>query len=118
MTLVVHGISNCDTVKRARAWLSERGVAHAFHDFKKAGLPPATLDVWLGQVGWERLLNRQGLTWKKLDHGIRAGITSAAAARTLMLGSHSVIKRPVVQWPGGEVTVGFDEALWAQRLPR
>ena len=116
MALVVYGISNCDTVKRARAWLDGRGAAHEFHDFKKAGLPAARLDAWIASVGWERLVNRQGLTWKKLDAAAREGVVDAVAARVLMLASTSVVKRPVVEWPGGEVTVGFDEAGWAKRL--
>jgi Spx/MgsR family transcriptional regulator len=115
MAIVVHGIPNCDTVKRARAWLAGRGVAHEFHDFKKAGLPPDRLDAWIAQVGWERLVNRQGLTWKKLDETTRAGVVNAAAARALMLAHPSLVKRPVVQWPGGELTVGFAQADWAAR---
>lgn len=110
---VVHGIPNCDTVRAARAWLTARGVAHRFHDFRKDGVPPAQLDAWIAAAGWERLLNRQGQTWRKLDEATRAGVTDAAAARALMLAAPSVIKRPVVQWPGGEVTVGFDAAHWA-----
>ncbi|MBL8345796.1 MAG: ArsC family reductase [Rubrivivax sp.] len=116
MSLVVHGIQNCDTVKRARAWLAGRGVAHEFHDFKTAGLPPTLLDAWIAQVGWERLVNRQGLTWKKLDEATRAGVVDAASARALMLASPSLVKRPVVAWPGGELTVGFDEARWGAML--
>jgi len=116
MPLVVHGIPNCDTVKRARAWLAGRGVAHEFHDFKKAGLPPALLDAWIAQVGWERLVNRQGLTWKKLDEATRAGVVDAAAARALMLASPSLVKRPVVAWPDGRLTVGFDEGQWVGLL--
>jgi Spx/MgsR family transcriptional regulator len=111
----LHGLTQCDTVKRARAWLTERGVGHEFHDFKKAGLAPALLDAWIAEVGWDRLLNRQGLTWKKLDADKRAGITDAAPARALMLAQPSIIKRPVVRWPDGSVTVGFDEADWAKR---
>lgn len=117
MPLVVHGIPNCDTVKRSRAWLAARGVAHEFHDFKRAGLPPALLDAWIAKVGWERLVNRQGLTWKKLDEGVRASVVDAASARALMLGSPSVVKRPVVAWPDGRVTVGFDEGRWEGMLP-
>jgi Spx/MgsR family transcriptional regulator len=116
MTLVVHGIPNCDTVKRARAWLAEHGAVHTFHDFKKDGLSRGLLDAWIAQVGWERLVNRQGLTWKKLDEGTRAAVTGADAARALMLDKPSIVKRPVVAWPGGAVTVGFDADDWARRL--
>ncbi len=117
MTLVVHGIPNCDTVKRARAWLTARGAAHEFHDFKKAGLPPPLLDAWIAKVGWERLVNRQGLTWKKLDEATRVGVVDAASARAVMLVWPSVVKRPVVSWPDGRVTVGFDAEQWEGLRP-
>jgi len=114
MQPVVYGIPNCDTVKRARAWLAERGAAHAFHDFKKAGLPASRLDAWIAQLGWEPLVNRRGLTWKKLDVATRTRIVDAAGARALMLATPSIVRRPVVEWPRGELTVGFDEARWAE----
>ncbi len=110
-TTVVYGIPNCDTVKRARAWLAEQSVAHEFHDFKKAGVPPQ-LDAWCEQLGWERLLNRQGTTWRKLDDAVKANVADAAAAKALMREQPSVIKRPVVAWADGALTVGFDAAEW------
>ncbi len=109
----LYGIPNCDTVKRARAWLADRGRAHEFHDFKKAGVPPARLDAWLAATGWERLLNRSGTTWRKLDEAERARVVDAASARALMLAQPSVIKRPVVEWDDGRITVGFDADAWA-----
>jgi len=115
---VLHGIPNCDTVKRARAWLDDQGVAYAFHDFKKAGVPADRLDRWLAGVGWEKLLNRQGTTWRKLDDAAKAAVTDAASARALVLAQPSVVKRPVVDWPDGQTTVGFDAALFAARLGR
>lgn len=114
----LHGISNCDTVKRARAWLAARAAEVPFHDFKKSGVPAERLDRWLANVGWEKLLNRQGSTWRRLDEAARAAVTDAASARALMLAQPSVIKRPVVDWPDGSTTVGFDEALFADRLGR
>jgi arsenate reductase (glutaredoxin) len=113
----LYGIPNCDTVKKARAWLAEHGVAHAFHDFRKAGVPRERLDAWLAAVGREKLLNRQGSTWRKLspDDQLRAG--NDAGVRELMLSQPSVIKRPVVEWPDGTVTVGFDALLWETRHP-
>ncbi len=114
--MVLYGIPNCDTVKRARAWLAERGIDYRFHDFKKAGVPPAQLDEWLRGVGWDVLLNRQGTTWRKLDETLRARTTDAASARTLMIGQPSVIKRPVVEWPDGRVSVGFDAPRWSAAL--
>jgi arsenate reductase (glutaredoxin) len=104
----LYGIPNCDTVKKARAWLSDSGRDHVFHDFKKAGVPPARLDAWLKAAGWETLLNRQGTTWRKLDDTTKAGVNDAASARALMLAQPSVIKRPVIEWPDGRVTVGLD----------
>jgi arsenate reductase (glutaredoxin) len=109
----VYGIANCDTVKRARAWLTANGVAHEFHDFKKAGVPADHIDAWLQAAGWERLLNRQGTTWRQLDAAVRADVTDAASARAVMLAQPSTIKRPVVEWPDGRISVGFDAAAWS-----
>jgi Spx/MgsR family transcriptional regulator len=111
----VYGIPNCDTVKKARAWLNEHGVVHSFHDFKKQGVPEAQLEQWLITVGWERLLNRKGTTWRQLDEPTRAAVVDANSARALMQQQASVIKRPVVQWSNGETTVGFDAAEWSTR---
>jgi len=111
----LYGIPNCDTVKKARAWLAEHGVAHEFHDFKKLGVPEDRLDAWLAAVGWERLLNRQGTTWRKLDPEVQAGVSEAASARPVLLAHSSVIKRPVVEWADA-TTVGFDAEAWAGRI--
>jgi Spx/MgsR family transcriptional regulator len=113
---ILYGIPNCDTVKRARAWLAEHGVEHTFHDYKKAGVPQPRLDAWLKTLGWERLLNRQGTTWRKLDDAAKAAASDAAGARALMLQQPSVIKRPVVEWADGRCSVGFDAADWARQL--
>ena len=115
MTTTLYGIPNCDTVKRARAWLAGQGIAHEFHDFKKAGVPEARLDAWLATVGWETLLNRKGTMWRRLDDATRAAVTGADQARALMLAQPSVIKRPVVDWPDGSTTVGFDADEFARR---
>ena len=111
----LYGIPNCDTVKKARAWLVEHGVAHDFHDFKKHGVPEAALDQWLAQLGWEALVNRKGTTWRQLDEATRASVVDAASAQSLMLANPSAIKRPVVDW-GEAITVGFDAAVWAERV--
>jgi arsenate reductase (glutaredoxin) len=111
----LYGIPNCDTVKKARAWLTEHGVEYDFHDFKKQGVPATELNGWLKAVGWETLVNRKGTTWRKLDEATRAAVVDVASAKALMLANASVIKRPVVQWADG-VTVGFDAASWASHL--
>ena len=116
MNVTLFGIPNCDTVKRARAWLAEHGIDAAFHDFKKAGVPPDGLDAWLDALGWEALLNRKGTTWRKLDPARQAAAQDAAGARALMLAEPSIIKRPVVRWAGGAITVGFDADAWLARL--
>lgn len=110
----VYGLANCDTVKKARSWLTAHGVEHQFHDFKKQGVPEAALDHWLATLGWETLVNRKGTTWRQLDETTRAAVVDAASARALMLSQPSVIKRPVVQWADG-VTVGFDAEAWQRR---
>jgi Spx/MgsR family transcriptional regulator len=112
--MIVYGIPNCDTVKRARAWLDERGSHYSFHDFKKAGVPEQCLDAWLKAAGWQLLLNRKGTTWRQLDAAAQARVTDAKAARALMLQQPSVIKRPVVEWDDGRITVGFDAAQWSR----
>ncbi|XAH22399.1 arsenate reductase [Xylophilus sp. GW821-FHT01B05] len=111
----LYGIPNCDTVKKARAWLGAQGLDHHFHDFKKNGVPTAQLDHWLSTVGAATLVNRRGTTWRKLAPEAQAAADTDAGARALMLEQSSVIRRPVVEWPDGSVTVGFDAADWAQR---
>jgi Spx/MgsR family transcriptional regulator len=113
--ITLYGIPNCDTVKKARTWLTAQGLAHQFHDFKKQGVPEAALDAWLAAAGWEKLVNRKGTTWRGLDEATRTAVTDAASARALLLAHASVIKRPVVVWSDGAVTVGFEPADWAQR---
>ena len=114
--ITLYGIPNCDTVRQARVWLGERGVAHAFHDFKKQGLPEAALDAWLASLGWEALVNRRGTTWRGLDAATRAALVDAASARPVLLAQPSLIKRPVVQWEDGTVTAGFDATDWQRRV--
>ncbi len=108
----LYGIPNCDTVKKARAWLAAQGQACDFHDFKKAGVPEDRLQAWLAAVGWETLLNRKGTAWRALDEATRAAVVDAASATAVMRQSPSVIKRPVVEWADGRITVGFDPQRW------
>ena len=113
MSLTVYGIPNCSTVKKVRTKLEELGVAYTFHDFKKQGVPGDRLDAWIMAVGWDKLVNRQGTTWRKFDDATKAGVVDAASARDLMLANASVIKRPIVEKKGKVVSVGFDEAKLA-----
>ncbi|NBT11406.1 MAG: arsenate reductase [Betaproteobacteria bacterium] len=106
-TAVIWGIPNCDTVKRMRAALMAAGWAVDFRDFKKLGVPTDRLAAWTAAVGWERLLNRQGTTWKKLSATEQAAVVDAASAAVLMRAQSSVIKRPVIEWPDGRITVGM-----------
>jgi arsenate reductase len=110
--VTLYGIPNCDTVKKARAWLTDHGIAHHFHDFKKAGVPADRLEAWLQAVGAETLVNRRGTTWRQLPPADQAAASLPDGARALMLRQPSVIKRPVVDW-GGAITVGFDPAQWS-----
>ena len=105
MVVTLYGIKNCDTVKKARTWLDAHGVAHDFHDYKTAGIDRARLEGWIARVGWEKLLNRGGTTFKKLPDADKAGLDAEKAAG-LMLAQPSMIKRPVVEHPGG-LLVGF-----------
>lgn len=114
MTLTVYGIPNCDTIKKARKWLEAHDVAHAFHDYKKAGIDEAQLMRWIDAIGWEPLLNKRGTTYRKLSDDDKADIDAAKAAR-LMAANPSMIKRPVIE--GAEnLIVGFDEQVYADRL--
>lgn len=107
MKTKLYGIPNCATVKKARAWLEEQGIDYEFHDYKKLGIDAARLDAWFKKADWQQLLNRSGMTWRKLDDARKASITSAAAARKLMQEQPSIIKRPVVE-VGALLLVGFD----------
>ena len=108
----VYGIPNCDTIKKARRWLTENGVAHEFVDYQKSGVDETRLRLWVKQVGWEILLNRRGTTWRKLDETLKAGIDEAGAIR-VMLANPSIVKRPVLELEDS-LRVGFDEAEYAR----
>ena len=108
--MILYGIKNCDTIKKARARLDAAGTAYSFHDYKTAGIDPGKLDTWIGQVGWEALLNRAGTTFRKLPDADKAGL-DAVKAKALMLTQPSMIKRPVVEHGGG-LLVGFKPAEW------
>ena len=111
----IYGIPNCSTVKKARAWLDQRSIPYQFHDFKKTGVTIAQLSTWAQQSGWEKLLNRQGMTWRQLTDDTKASITTPAAAFALMAEKTSVIKRPVLIHQG-QILVGFNEAEYTAAL--
>ena len=113
--IILYGIPNCDGVKKARAWFTTRGVAHDFHDFKKSGVPVDALATWVQALGRDKLVNRQGTTWRKLDAATQASVVDDASAMALLQAHPSLIKRPVVGWTSG-FTVGFDADAWARRL--
>ena len=112
--VTIYGIKNCDTMKKARFWLDEHGVAYAFHDYKAAGIDASLLQGWVGEVGWETLLNRAGTTFRKLPDADKADLTEAKAI-ALMLGQPAMIKRPVLH-SGGKLTIGFKPELYALAL--
>jgi arsenate reductase len=112
MTTTIYGIPNCDTMKKARTWLSDHGVAYAFHDYKTAGIDRARLQHWSGKVGWGVLLNRAGTTFRKLPDGERANLDEAKAIG-LMLAQPSMIKRPVLELTDGRLLVGFKPESYA-----
>jgi arsenate reductase (glutaredoxin) len=112
--VTIYGIKNCDTMKKARAWLDAHGVAYAFHDYKSAGIDRATLDGWAAQVGWETLLNRAGTTFRALSDEDKQGLTQKKAT-ALMLAQPSMIKRPVLD-VGGELLVGFKPESYVTRF--
>ena len=118
-TITLYGIANCDTVRKARAWLDSHQVPHQFHDFKKRGVPSAQLDQWLQALGQNTLINRRGTTWRQLDSAAQADITSDEKAHALLTTHSSIIKRPVVDW-GPEhatrFTAGFDAQAWELRI--
>lgn len=107
MPLTIYGIKNCDTMKKARAFLDKRGVAYAFHDYKTTGIERAKLEGWTKKVGWETLLNKAGTTFRKLPDKDKEDLTEAKAIK-LMLAQPSIIKRPVLELGGGKLLVGFN----------
>jgi arsenate reductase (glutaredoxin) len=114
MTLILHGIKACDTMKKARAWLDANGIAYAFHDYKTVGIDAATVEGWVAQVGWETVLNRSGTTFRALPDADKAGL-DASKAVALMVAQPSMIKRPVLTG-ASELLVGFKPERWAQVL--
>jgi arsenate reductase len=115
--ITIYGIKNCETMKKARAWLDQRGVGHAFHDYKTAGIERVRLERWCKKVGWEALLNRAGMTFRKLPEKEKRAV-DANKAMALMLAQPSMIKRPVLDLGGGKLLVGFKPEVYGEAVPR
>ncbi|MBO1324993.1 ArsC family reductase [Acetobacter sp. TBRC 12305] len=111
MAAVLYGIKSCDTMRKARQWLDSHGIAYTFHDYKTQGVPPAQLKDWVADVGWEKLLNRAGTTFRGLAEADRQGLDQTRAM-ALMLAHPSLIKRPVLVREG-KVTLGFKPEIYA-----
>lgn len=109
----VYGIPNCDTVKKARAWLDTHGVEYEFHDYKKHGVDEALLAKWMGKVGWENLVNRKGVTWRKLTDAEKARVADDKSAIAFLVEKPSAIKRPAFEFKG-KLVLGFDEQEYAK----
>lgn len=114
--IMLYGIPNCDSVKAARAWLAARDIPYVFHDYKKQGVPAERLGRWVEILGWDRVLNRQGTTWRHLDPARQAAVVDAVSAMALMGQASSLIRRPVAEWPDGRISLGFAPADWAEHL--
>ena len=112
--LILYGIKNCDTVKKARAWLEAQNIEYRFHDFRKDGLDADVLEQWEAALGWEVLLNTRGTSWRKLDQSQREGVDRSKAV-ALMLAQPSLIKRPVVE-SGTKTLIGFNAETYATEL--
>jgi arsenate reductase len=112
MAITIYGIKNCDTMKKARAWLDSHNVGYSFHDYKAEGIDKARLQRWAKEVGWETLLNRAGTTFRKLDDAAKEGLNESKAI-ALMLEQPSMIKRPVLDL-GGKLVVGFKPEIYAK----
>jgi len=110
--LTLYGIKNCDTMKKARAWLDAHEVGYVFHDYKTGGIARGRLEGWARKVGWETLLNKAGTTFRKLPDADKANLTESKAIR-LMLAQPSLIRRPVLELPGGKLMVGFKPEQYA-----
>jgi len=115
VAVTIYGIKNCDTMKKARAWLEKHGVEYAFHDYKTAGVERERLEKWAKKAGWETLLNKSGMTFRRLPPKDQK-VTDAKNAIVLMLAQPSMIKRPLLELPGGKLIVGFKPEIYQAAL--
>lgn len=113
--ITLYGIPNCNTVKKARQWLSDQGLNYVFHDFKKQGVDTNLLTSWVAAITLEKLINRQGTTWRALSPEQKALAEQESTAISLIQSNPSIIKRPVLD-RDGQLSVGFNEAIWAEKF--
>ena len=117
MAITIYGIKNCETMKKARAWLDKHGIEYAFHDYKSAGIDKGKLEYWAKKAGWEAIINRAGLTFKKLPDKDKQGLTEKKAI-ALMLKQPSMIKRPVLELSGRRLLVGFKPEYYSDAFAK
>ncbi|AYD46715.1 ArsC family reductase [Arachidicoccus soli] len=109
---IVYGIKNCNTVKKSLTYLDEHKIAYRFHDYKKEGITKAKLKDWSSQLGWEKLVNKKGSTWRMLDDATKNKVTSETKAIELMMEKTSVIKRPLIENGTKVIALGFEEEVY------
>lgn len=114
--MIVYGIKNCGTVKKAVNWLDDHNITFDFHDYKKLSVSEDKLEDWSRQLGWEKLINRKGTTWRRLDEEEKEKVNDEAGAIKVMLSNTSMIKRPIIELNGKVVAIGFDEKEYAEKL--
>ena len=114
--VTLYAIPNCNTVKKARQWLDDAGIDYDFHDYKKAGVPHDSLQKWIAHWGWEKVVNRAGMTWRKLSDAEKAAITGNSEAITLMTEKPSIIKRPIIEVDGKATLIGFNESQYSAQF--
>lgn len=112
--MIIFGIPNCNSVKKARTWLDHHQIDYAFHDFKKLGISQAMLENWLAQYPWEKLINRAGMTWRNLSDAEKSAVTDNASALKLMMAKTSVIKRPILENNNKILCIGFNEESYKE----
>jgi arsenate reductase len=112
--MVIYGIKNCNTVKSALEWLKKHNVEFEFHDYKTKGITASKLKAWCDQVGWEKLVNKKGMTWRQLSENEKAAVTNQSQAIELMMAKTSIIKRPLLEENDKVVTLGFDQSEYSK----
>lgn len=113
--MVVYGIKNCGTVKKAISWLNEKNIPYEFHDYKKQSVTQEKLQEWSRQLGWENLINRKGTTWRRLGDAEKEKVKDEASALAVLAANTSMIKRPIIEKDGKLMTIGYDEKEFAEK---